>query len=285
MDGEGYLILATGSTIYMDMARNLAASLKVMDPGRRVCIVHDSDAVFSPRDHRLFDDFALMSKDPDYAGVMNKIRVFPLSPYQRTMFIDADCYLLKNDVDRYWELSRQQYFTIAGHRGVTGEWKGADLATIVAQEKAPYFVKVHSGAFTFDNSPDAKAFFEGLCDFYLRRRDVLQVTTHRGKPAHTDELYIGFWMAFAGIDGTPAKFGENTWMISTWRAFGIVFDPARGIATIRKPKGSIAGVPNPLKGWDRLSTTFGHFVGLKPRRHYKRLAAYFQAEFDKRYPG
>ena len=70
---------------------------------------------------------------------------------------------------------------------------------------------------------------------------------------------------------------DMSWMVSTWRGFGIRMDPARDIARLRKPRRSTMGIPNPLGGWDLLSPTVLHCIGLKPAPLYRRLAAYFRA--------
>lgn len=87
---EGYLLLATGSARYVEMARNLAASLRVMDSTRRVCLVHDDSHVHALGDHAFFDDYAVLKNDPLYPSFMNKIHLYAASPYGRAMFVDAD---------------------------------------------------------------------------------------------------------------------------------------------------------------------------------------------------
>jgi hypothetical protein len=275
---EGYLILATGAADYVDMARNLAASIRVMDADRRICLVHDE--AFRPleRDARLFDDFARLTSDPRYPGVMNKIRLFPTSPYRRTMFVDADCLLMKRDVGRYWELVRGRPFAITGERRTSGAWKGVDIATLLRTEGAPYLVQMNSGVFYFEDGPEAAGFFAGLNDYYLRRKDHIAMGEFHGKPAHADETYFGLWMGLNGLDSCGGKFGEDSWMASTWGAFGLTLKPERGVSVIRKLKRSMFGRPNPIGGWDRLSPSFVHFIGLKPRGQYRRLAAYFHAK-------
>jgi hypothetical protein len=276
MRDEGYLILATGPARYLEMARNLAASIRVMDGTRRICLVHDENASLEKADRLYFDDYAVLTDNPLYPGFMNKIRLFPTSPYRRTMFVDADCLLVKFDITTYWNMAAASPFTIGGDRRVKGEWKGADVAQLLRQEGAPYLVQMNSGVFCFDDSPAAANFFAGLNDFYLRRKDHLCVGLHRGTPAQTDEIYIGLWMGLNGLDSYGGKVGENSWMISTWRAFGMKIDPACGAAVIRKPKRSTFGIPNPLGGWDRLSPSFVHFIGLKPAGAYQRLSDYFR---------
>ena len=103
---EGYLLLATGLSKYLSMARNLAASIRVMDGTRRICLVHDENARLEPADARLFDDLAVLTDDPRYPGFMKKIQLFPMSPYCRTMFVDADCLLVKRDINKYWDMAR-----------------------------------------------------------------------------------------------------------------------------------------------------------------------------------
>ncbi len=278
MVGEGYLILASGHPRYLAMARNLAASLRVMDGTRPICIVHDGAAEFTERDRDLFDHRAILPDHPLYPGFMNKIRLFDASPYNRTMFVDADCLLVKRDIETYWTDARRFAFAITGGRRTSGEWKGADVRTLLLQEGAPYLVQMNSGVFCFDKSQEAEDFFKGLNDFYIRRRDKLGVGLHRGRPAQTDEIYIGLWMGLNGLDSCGGRSGENSWMVSTWRAFGLNLDPAKQISVLHKPGRSIAGIPSPIYGWDRLSPSFVHFIGLKPKKHYERLAGYFHGQ-------
>jgi hypothetical protein len=260
------------------MARRLAASIRVMDGTRRICLVHDENAQLGSTDARYFDDYATLADNPLYPGFMNKIRLYPTSPYHRTMFVDADCLLLKRDVGVYWDMARGFPFAITGGRRTSGEWKGADVAQLLRQEGAPYLVQMNSGVFCFDKSPQAETFFQGLNDFYLRRKDHLGVGLHRGKPAQTDEIYIGLWMGLNGLDSCGGRVNENSWMVSTWRAFGMRLDPELGTTVMRKPKRSTFGIPNPMGGWDRLSPSFVHFIGLKPVATYQRLGRYFMSK-------
>jgi hypothetical protein len=277
MHDEGYLLLATGPARYVEMARNLAASIRHHDKNRPICLVHDENAALDHRDAWFFDHYSVLRNDPLYPGFMNKIRLFPTSPYGRAMFVDADCLMVKGDIETYWQSSRQQAFAITGRRRTQGEWKGADVAQLLRQEQAPYLVQMNSGVFTFDRSEAASRFFAGLNDFYLRRKDFLGIGLHRGKPAQTDEIYIGLWMGLNGLDSCTGEAGMNRWMNSTWRAFGITLDLGRGVSLLRKPVRSTFGIPNPLLGWEQLSPTLMHFVGLKPANLYKRAAQHFRA--------
>jgi len=271
---QGYLILALGPRQYVDMAVNLAASIKVMDPSRGICLVHDDGASLPSEVPEVFSHTAALPRDDRYPGVMSKLRIFDVSPFRETMFVDADCLMVKRDIDRYWQNARRNFFSITGEKKTSGNWKGVDVEMLLRQEQAPYLVQMNSGVFYFDKSPESESFFRGLNEFYLRRKDFLGVGLHRGKPAQTDEIYIGIYMGLNGLDGRyGARFGSDSWMVSTYRGLFIDFDPEREHSVIYKPRGHPL---NPLAGWDRLSPTFAHFIGLKPRRLYQKLSAQFR---------
>lgn len=281
---QGYLLLATGPAKYMEMARNLAASIRVMDGTRPICLVHDEGSKLTAGDARLFDDEAILPEDSRYGGLMNKARLFEASPYDRTMFVDADCLLVKRDIDVYWEMAAPYPFAITGVRRTQGQWKGVDIATLLKQEGAPYLVQMNSGVFCFERSNTVDCFFRGLDDFYLRRRQSLEIANSRDGRIHSHELYLGLWMGLNRLDSCGGKYGENSWMVSTWRSFGIAADPEKGTSIIRKPRRSVAGVPVPIGGWDRLSPSFLHFIGLKPAPLYARLSQFFMSKVERTAP-
>jgi hypothetical protein len=274
---EGYLTLALGAQTYFDQAANLAASIRCMDPSRRICLVHDKGADIPYDIAHLFHDLVPITKDERYPVLMNKIRLHNFSPYSRTMFVDSDCLLVKQDVNHWWEVTHDHPFSITGYPKTSGEWKGLDVAKVIRDQNIPYLIQMNAGVFVFDKTPKSIEFFQGLNDFYLTQRNNLCGTTHRGIPTQTDEIYIGVYMGLLGM-GTKhvANIGENSWMASTWRALRLHIKPDQGEAILYKPR----GYPSPLwllpSHWDRLSPTFAHFIGLKPRRMYESLAKKFR---------
>ncbi len=163
---QGYLALATGPRKYVELAMNLAASIKVVDPSRRVCLVHDRNTEVPKEAHRLFDDFAVLSDDPAYRPILNKLRLFDFSPYDRSMFVDADCLLVRPDVSDYWRRCAGQPFAITGEVLTEGVWKGNRVSALMADYQASYIVKMNSGVFYFDKSSAAQHFFRELNAFY-----------------------------------------------------------------------------------------------------------------------
>lgn len=65
-------------------------------------------------------------------------------------------------------------------------------------------------------------------------------------------------------------------MVTTWRIAFCRFDIAAGRSEIYKLSDFLFGIPVLPTKVVRLSPTFPHFVGLKPKRTYARLAAEFR---------
>ena len=261
------------------MAENLAASIRVMDPGRPIALAHDHDAVISPAASRLFDHLIPLPKDTNYVTVTHKFKLFELSPFDRTMFVDADCLMVKRDIDRYWAIAGESFFTIPGNIRTSGSWKGKNIPDLLQQEGVDHVVEVNAGVFTFDKSERARQFFAGLNAFYLERKEALAVNTHNGKRKYSDEMFFSIYMAKCGLrpwDRAPNL--RDSWMVTTYRSLLLHANPKRGEALILKPTGYLFDLPFLPSGLTRISPTFAHFVGLKPVGVYNRLSAAFREE-------
>lgn len=282
---QGYITLAMGEPEYVAMAANLAASIKVMDPKRRVCLIHDFPEGPDPTHAAFFDDIVFLPPDSRYPHIMNRFRLFDASPYDQTMCIDADCLLMKRDVDRYWEFAGQHYFCITGHPHTKGEWKGIRIEDMLAKYDIEYVVVMNAGVFYFDKSDESKAFFEEFGNFYLREFETLRLSASQGskspggkaRRSHSFELYLGIFMGMKRLlNIIMPNFDENSWMVTTWRIAFCRFDIAAGRSEIYKLSDFLFGLPILPTRVVRLSPTFPHFVGLKPKRTYARLAAEFR---------
>lgn len=93
---RGVLLIALGHENYIKMAVNLAASIRSSDPEVSICLVHDGKySVLEPVERGLFDR---QIKCPDQHCTTNgaadwikaKTRIYELSPYQQTLFLDVD---------------------------------------------------------------------------------------------------------------------------------------------------------------------------------------------------
>ncbi len=134
--------------------------------------MHDRNTEVPEEAHRLFDDFAVLSDDPAYRPILNKLRLFDFSPYDRSMFVDADCLLVRPDVSDYWRRCAGQPFAITGEVLTKGVWKGNQVSALMADYQASYVVKMNSGVFYFDKSSAAQHFFRELNAFYREHSET-----------------------------------------------------------------------------------------------------------------
>lgn len=272
---QGYLALATGPRKYVDLAMNLASSIKVMDPTRRVCLVHDETTDIPDEAHQLFDDFAVLAADPAYRPILNKIRLFDYSPYDQSLFVDADCLLVRHDVSSYWARCATAPFAITGEVMTSGIWKGNQVSDLLRRYEAPYVVKMNSGVFYFDKSEASRSFFAHLNALYREHSEDLVALD--GPWRHEDELFFGVAMGRTGLLPTlGSDEAGNTIMATTWRAPVCRVEASRGWSVLYKPTGFYAGIPVLPRGFRRLSPTFMHFIGLKPKGLYTRLSRHFR---------
>ena len=192
------------------------------------------------------------------------------------MFVDADCLLVKTDIDHYWRAAATRPFSITGGKRSHGEWKGIRIEEVLKQEGAEYLIQMNAGVFYFDKSEGAREFFSSLEKYYLDRMEHLSITNYKGPQSQSFERYLGVFMGLRGMDsGNIPNIDGNSWMVSTWRTLYCDFN-TKGRSVIYKPGGFIRDLPFLPTSVTRLSPTFAHFIGLKPRRVYDRVAREFR---------
>jgi hypothetical protein len=271
---EGYLTLAVGLQKYVELAVNLAMSLRIVDPKRSICLVHDDKVRLPPDADKYFDDFALMPEDPAYVGVMNKILLHHYSPYERTMFVDADCIMVRDTVDAYWNAFAGSGFNVLGGKVTRGHWGGHDARRVLRRFGAPFLVSMNSGVFYYERGQGAHRFFALVDDLYRKHAaDISRI--HQGrKDQYANEPILGLAMGLMEIEPQGIIPACGSLMVTTWRARRCCFDFVRGHASIEKPKGFYLNLPiRPLaRGWVLHHPIFAHFVGIEPLAAYRALA-------------
>ncbi len=278
---EGYLTLALGHPRYLSMAMNLARSLRYFDPGRPVCLVHDGAVAITGAASRLFDYFVDLTPLPGYVGCLNKIRAYEATPFERTMYVDADCLLVKDDISRQWNRISSTYFAMTGEKKTSGRWNNLDVERVCRELALPYVVQMNSGVFGFSRCAESARFFERLKSLYREHRDMLSNIHQSRAGQYADEPFFGTAMGEFGIEPVGGEdAGGGAWMISTWRARNCVFDPARGFSRIDKPSSYWFGLGQLPRTWVRHSPTIAHFISLKPHQAYEKTSEYFERELQ-----
>ena len=95
---EGYVVIAFDDARYLDIAANLALSVSRHE-ARPISVVINKAVRFTPAYAGLFSQVITVADDPAIRGAMNKVRLFDFTPYDRTMYIDADCLLFSPRIE------------------------------------------------------------------------------------------------------------------------------------------------------------------------------------------
>lgn len=113
---RGILTLATGQLHYIELAKNLGRSLKMNGPKLPTAIITDS---IDPEIKDIFD--IIIPADNSFKNIiLDKLNIYEYTPFEETMFIDADCLVIK-DFSFLWDL-----------------FKGRELATLGYWRTTPY---------------------------------------------------------------------------------------------------------------------------------------------------
>ena len=88
---RGALIIATGHCYYGRMAYCLSLSIKAIDPDFPICVIHSENSLnhLSQQQRRFFDEMILLP-EAKVKGFACKLHLDELSPFEETLFLDAD---------------------------------------------------------------------------------------------------------------------------------------------------------------------------------------------------
>lgn len=246
---QGILTTAYGPSRYRDLAITLARSLDRHSPEIRRAVITDTV------DARLDSLYAF--RVPLVAergrGLVQKLWLLEYSPFERTLFLDADC-LVVRDVSFLWELFAGHPFAAVGARHATdGFWFGdiADRCRRFGLESIPVF---NGGLYYFERcdaatevAADARALADRYDEFGFIRM---------GNGSINDEVVLS--LAIARNPGGSLVDDDG-------RAMRTPLD-IRGPLTIDVLRGSGSFV----KGQHRVEPAVIHFCGPWAERFYYR---------------
>jgi hypothetical protein len=266
-DQEGYLVLALDDLRYVELAANLALSIRRIETRPVSVVIHEGQD-FPARYKTLFDQVIAIAPSQDYRGAMNKVRMDGCSPYGRTMYVDADCLLINNRIEFFWLKYRGKDFAVEGHRQSAGPAFACSLGSKDAAElcrllEVPALTVFNAGVIYFENSARARAVFERSRQLYLGPlRDQL---TYRYKHAgeYADEPIFAAALAQLGIAPFEPPLMHRL-QVTTPNFVGGTVDLDTGELTLIKhaPGGR-------EQAW---SGAICHFCGLSPMDTYFDLA-------------
>lgn len=276
---QGYVTMAYGSRKFFEMAVNLALSVRLNDPSRPVTLLYKDASELPDGFAAHFDHCAPFENPNDYPGVTIKLGIYEPTPYAEAMYVDADCLIMKRDMDRHWAKYGVQDFNLSGVTCTSGVHYGCDVKAMMAAARVDYFVGGNCGVLFYrKNDGGEKVFRDARAYLAERHPDLIETRPRRGDGL-SDQPYFSAAMARNGLQPISYKAEEGTIMATTYLAKDIDFDMATGRSLLKKPTGF--HILNRLwaKGWVAHDTSIAHFIDLKPVRVYQRLSDWLRDQF------
>jgi hypothetical protein len=206
------------------------------------------------------------------------LRVQALSPFEESMFIDADCILVKSDMDRHWRKLGGGAFGIAADKRTFGTWYGFKIENVIKELEIDYMGVMNSGLFYFKSNVESERFFNTAISMVDSHKELLG-SFHRNRFQLADEPFIGAAIGKHCIEPAVYTPVEGSVMITTVHASDLAFDPFCGSSAITKNTDfALFGRFLPRMRV-RHSPSVAHFVKLKPRGLYQRVSDRLRSHF------
>ena len=148
----------------MDLAANFALSVLRLER-RPVSVVTSPNIELPPAYSSIFDQVIRLDDHPTLKGAMAKALLFDLTPYEQTMYIDADCLLFNTRIEHFWRRYRGQAFAVEGHQQSTGPVFACSLgvkqaAELCALVEVPALTVFNAGVMYFESGAASRQIFD-----------------------------------------------------------------------------------------------------------------------------
>ncbi len=270
---EGYIAIALDDRRYVDLAVNLALSIRRCET-RPVSVVVSPGVTIRPDQRDLFDEVIVAPPEADLHGAMNKARLFDLSPYERTLYVDSDCLLFSPRIELFWHRYRGQPFVVEGHRQSSGPVFACSLGTKDAAALCtlfdlPYLTVFNAGVIYFERTDAAKAVFDKVKDLHAGpHRDAISYQ-YKHKGEYADEPFFAVALASLGIPPFEPPATDRLQETTPNVVDGVIDLDTGDLRLVKQPAGGTAQV------W---AGVLCHFCGLAPMATYFDLADRLRTE-------
>ena len=159
---KGYLTLAFGKN-FAEMAVDMALSIKQFDSKPVSCVVDSKTKNYINKKYEFIFD-RLIEIDINKFCFSIKFHGALLSPYDETIFVDADIIIL-GKIDRLWENPINNHTIMIGHYlSIEKDENHHGFSTSYLQKEfnVKKYLKTNSGCFYFNN--ESKAFFKSCIE-------------------------------------------------------------------------------------------------------------------------
>ncbi len=269
-----------GARKFYEMAVNLALSVKLNDPDRPITLLF-KNGDSSPDDLAIYFDRCLPIPNADtYPGATIKLGVYEPSPYDENFYVDADCLIMKRDMDRHWSKYGVQDFAISGDKKTSGTAFGCDVLEMMSAADVDYMIDANCGIVFFRKGEHAEKVFVDARTYMADRDPALIELRPRRGDGVSDQPYFSAAMAKSKIEPISYTANEGTIMATTWRAKDIEFDISSNQSRLKKPIGFRVLNRFWAKGWVQHETSIAHFIELKPQSLYQSQSDWLRDHFN-----
>jgi hypothetical protein len=198
---KGILLVSFGSATYAKYAFNMAYSIKYYCHDLPVYLFSDGIGL-DQIDTSVFDKVELFDFDSNDPG-LNKIKLFELSPFEKTIYVDVDGVCLKDISPLFKELEDHNVYAQVIDYGkredeiTYSEWATNDtIWDHFKLKKDAILCGLQTSIIYFNKSKISKKFFSKLKQNYNNRLDKNKYLLMWGfKKNHPDELYYSGTMS------------------------------------------------------------------------------------------
>jgi len=254
---QGIILIATGHGNYGKMAYNLALTIKNVEPETQIAVIHDGLDHLTEIQKEIFD-FRIELPEGFRQGFGAKLHLDQLTPFEKTLFLDADMlWLGKKPSELFAELNGTGFTSITEGHSEAINYKyyfWADPQEIKDAYKVDKVWQIRSEVMYFEKG--TKVFDKARS---LKPEKKLKTIRKFGEHI-PDELYFNIATAILGIDPHLPS-----WMPAYWaRLHGEVMPPLKDLhqSYYLLSFGSNAASPIMKKTYDTVMTVATYKLGL-----------------------
>ena len=201
----GILIIAFGNKRYLDLAINLSMSLKLANNRYPIALVSDLE---DERIKLFFEE--LIPIDPSKgSGFSQKMWMYEYSPFQKTLFIDADCLVVKN-IDFLFEWMKGRPVSCLGEKVYQGKLLGTTIDKLKEFISFEFLPTFNGGVYYFEKCDLSQQVFELARDIFSVNYQDWGLWLFNGKPG--DEPAMSVAMGHFNLEpvSDPKRLGMYT---------------------------------------------------------------------------
>lgn len=183
----GVLLIAQGRVRYLNMAINLVKSLRLNHGNIPVALV--SDMEINDKQKKYFDHIIPVNLNFG-KGFSQKIRMYTYSPFQKTLFIDVDCLVIRS-IDFILKGFEGKHCSVMGKYKQSGDFIGTTIEKIqLIYPEAKKFIAFNGGVYYFEKGAKAQQVFELAVDIFDNQYANLGLHLFNGKPGDEPAMAI-----------------------------------------------------------------------------------------------